>query len=158
LHQSVPVIYLAALHDPVIAFGNTTPLQLIDHLHGQYGWITEAELDNNTEQMKQRQWQPPTVIEVLFLQIENGIAFALAGDDPKSEPVILPMHGLQQHRQDRVIRHGIQIMVQGRTGSQDMGLFQDGIQGGRQGLAPHGNYRIRGIPRSHTHISSRQGP
>jgi hypothetical protein len=40
--------------------------------------------------MKQ-QWQPPTAIEVLFLQIENGVAFALAGDDPTSEPAILCM-------------------------------------------------------------------
>jgi hypothetical protein len=54
-------MHLAALRDPVIAFGNTTTLQLLDHLHDQYGGITEAEFDSNTEQMKQ-QWQPHTEI------------------------------------------------------------------------------------------------
>jgi hypothetical protein len=60
-------------------------------------WITiwyvltlTAELDSNTERMKQ-QWQPPTATKVLFLQIKNGVAFALAGDDPKLEPAILRM-------------------------------------------------------------------
>jgi hypothetical protein len=53
-----------------------------------HGCITEAELDRNNDTVK-TQRQPPTVIEVLYLQIKDGVYFALAGDDPKSEPVIL---------------------------------------------------------------------
>jgi hypothetical protein len=67
LIAAVLSIYLAALRDPAIAFGNTTTLQLLDHLHDQYGGITEAELESIAEQMKQ-QWQTPTSIEVLFLK------------------------------------------------------------------------------------------
>jgi hypothetical protein len=40
--------------------------------------------------MKQ-QWQPPTAIEVMILQIEDGIALALADAVPKTEPVIIRM-------------------------------------------------------------------
>jgi hypothetical protein len=86
----VPAIYITVLHDPAIAFGNTTTLELMAHPHATYGGITEAELDRNTGIMKD-QLQPPTAIEVLFVQIEAGVAFALSGDDPKSEPVILQM-------------------------------------------------------------------
>jgi hypothetical protein len=48
---SLPAIYLAALRDPVIDFGNTMTLQLLAHLHDQYRWITESDLDSNTEWM-----------------------------------------------------------------------------------------------------------
>jgi hypothetical protein len=91
---AVPAIYIAALRDPVIAFGNTTTLELLTHLHDTYGGIdggTDGCTDEmNTVTMKD-QWQPPTYIEVLYLLIEDSIDFPLAGDDPKSEPIILRM-------------------------------------------------------------------
>jgi hypothetical protein len=36
-----------------LAFGNTMTIQLLDHLHDQYGGVTESELDSNAEQIKQ---------------------------------------------------------------------------------------------------------
>jgi hypothetical protein len=51
---AVPAVYLTALCDPVITFTSTTILQqILDHLHDQYGGITESQLNSNTEQMKQ---------------------------------------------------------------------------------------------------------
>jgi hypothetical protein len=88
LIATMPAIYITALRGPVITFGNTTTLELLAHLHDTYGGTTEAELDRNTDTVK-AQWQPPTAIEVVFLQIEDGVDFVLAGDNPKSEPVIL---------------------------------------------------------------------
>jgi hypothetical protein len=88
LIAAVPVIYITDIRDPVIRFGNTTPLELLAHLHHTYGGITEAELDRNTYITK-AQCQPPTAIEVPFLQIEDRVDFTLAGDDPKSEPTTL---------------------------------------------------------------------
>jgi hypothetical protein len=64
------------------------------------------------------------------------------------------MHGLPQYRQDRAIRHSMHRMAQYRPGSQDMGIFQDGIQGGLQGIAPHRRHRIYGIPWSRKHSRS----
>jgi hypothetical protein len=90
LIAAVPTIYIAALHDPVITFGNTTSLELLTHLHDTYGGITEAYLDRNTDTIN-AQWRPPTSIEVLFMHIEDGVTFAMAGDNPKSVPVILQM-------------------------------------------------------------------
>jgi hypothetical protein len=52
LIAAVPVIYITALRDPVIAFGNTTTLKLMAHLHDTYGVIPEAELDRNKYTMK----------------------------------------------------------------------------------------------------------
>jgi hypothetical protein len=80
LIAEVPVIYIVVLSNPIVTFGNTTTLELPNHLHDTYGGITEAKLDRNTETMKD-QLKPPTSIEVLFLQIEDGVAFALAGED-----------------------------------------------------------------------------
>jgi hypothetical protein len=85
---AMPMIYIVALCNPVIAFGNKTTLKLLSHLHDIHGGITEAKLDRNTGTIK-AQWQPPKAIEVLFLQIEDGVAFALDRDDPKSEQAIM---------------------------------------------------------------------
>jgi hypothetical protein len=35
------------------------------------------------------QWQPPTVIESLFIQIEDGVAFAVEGLDEPTKPTVL---------------------------------------------------------------------
>jgi hypothetical protein len=46
------MIYMAALHDPGIAFGNTTTLEVLARLHDTDEGITEAKLDSNTDTMK----------------------------------------------------------------------------------------------------------
>jgi hypothetical protein len=37
----------------------------------------------------QLQWNPPTAIEALFLQFENGVTFATAGQDAPTKPTVL---------------------------------------------------------------------
>jgi hypothetical protein len=37
----------------------------------------------------QLQWNPPTAIEALFLQFENGVAFATVGQDVPTKPTVL---------------------------------------------------------------------
>jgi hypothetical protein len=51
---TVPTIYIAALRDPVNSFGNTTTLELLAHLYDTYGDIAEAEMDKNTNTMKDK--------------------------------------------------------------------------------------------------------
>jgi hypothetical protein len=50
--------------------------------------ISEKELEQNTAQM-QLQLNPPTAIEALFLQFENGVSFATVGQDAPTKPTVL---------------------------------------------------------------------
>jgi hypothetical protein len=88
LIKGVPDIFLSALLDPVIDFGNTTSLELIVHLRATYGIITENELKENTLWI-QHQWNPQKEIEVMYLQIEEGVPFAAAGLDPPTKHTVL---------------------------------------------------------------------
>jgi hypothetical protein len=53
--------------------------------HTTYGIITEDKLDRNLDRMK-TQWNPPTSIEILFTQINEGVAFTKAGGDTPTGP------------------------------------------------------------------------
>jgi hypothetical protein len=85
---TVSEVYISAILDPIIGIGNTTCLTLLTHLHDIYGTITKAELDKNLDQMK-IQWNPPTSIEILLTQINDGVAFARAGGDTPMVPSII---------------------------------------------------------------------
>jgi hypothetical protein len=88
LQAAVPKVYISAILDPIIGIGNTTCLTLLTHLHDIYGTMTEAELDRNLDGMK-IQLNPLTSIEILFTQINDGLAFAPAGGDPPTGPSII---------------------------------------------------------------------
>jgi hypothetical protein len=88
LIAAVPGIFLATMKNPVTGFGNVTCLELLTHLHDNYGKITEQELEDNVIRMR-AQWNPPTAIEALLVQIEDGIAFVAEGNDEPTKPTIL---------------------------------------------------------------------
>jgi hypothetical protein len=88
LIAAVPPIFLADQHDPTTGFRNKTILQLLTYLHTTFGNISEKELELNTARM-QLQWNPPSAIEALFLQLENGVSFATAGKDAPTKPTVL---------------------------------------------------------------------
>jgi hypothetical protein len=88
LIAAVPPILLADQRNPMTGFGNKTVLELLTYLHTTFGSISEKKLELNTAQM-QLQWNPPTAIEALFLQLENGVSFATAGQDAPTKPTIL---------------------------------------------------------------------
>jgi hypothetical protein len=69
-------------------FGNKTVLQLLTYLHTTFGSISEKDLELNTARI-QLQWNPPTAIEALFLQLENGVSFATSGHDAPTKPTVL---------------------------------------------------------------------
>jgi hypothetical protein len=71
LIAAAPTIFLAAIHNPVTGFGNVSCLSLLNHLHDVYGNITEKDLEHNIQRMR-TQCPPPTAIESLFVQIEDG--------------------------------------------------------------------------------------
>jgi hypothetical protein len=56
-----------------------------------YGKIQPSELNNNKARMTMM-WQPPPMpIEVLFTQLEDGVAFALVGGEPISDTATMRM-------------------------------------------------------------------
>jgi hypothetical protein len=88
LIAAVPTIFLAAIRNPVTDFGNVSCLSLFNHLHDVYGNITEKELEQNIQRMR-TQCHPPTAIESLLVQIEDGVAFAVEGLDEPTNPTVL---------------------------------------------------------------------
>jgi hypothetical protein len=88
LVAAVPPIFLADQRDPMTGFRNKTVLQILTYLHTTFGSISEKNLELNTARM-QLQWNPPTAIEALFLQLEDGVSFATSGDDAPTKPTVL---------------------------------------------------------------------
>jgi hypothetical protein len=69
-------------------FSQVTTLQMLTHLWSTYGQITENDMLNNQARMA-KDWHPPTDIEALFTQLEEGAAFAEAGGATISEAGII---------------------------------------------------------------------
>jgi hypothetical protein len=88
LIAAVPGTFLATMKNPVTGFSNVTCLELLTHLHNNYGNITEQELEANVLRMRAL-WNPPTAIESLFVQIEDGVAFTAEGPDEPTKPTTL---------------------------------------------------------------------
>ena len=81
LLAACPDIYLSAVKHPRTGYSNVTTLQMLTHLWTTYGEIKPDDLDANLTTMN-KPWHPTTPIESLFLQIDDGLAFAAAGDSP----------------------------------------------------------------------------
>jgi len=73
--NNCPEKYLTPLKHPITKFRQCTPIQLLDHLWNEYGTITSHDLTVNYNKMT-AQWNPPTPIEDLFLQLCEGQEFA----------------------------------------------------------------------------------
>jgi hypothetical protein len=80
LIAAVPLLYIEDLLDDTIGWGNTTCLQLLDHLWETYGTITAAELEANLATMKEP-WNTKSPIQTVFTQLKDAIAFPRAGQD-----------------------------------------------------------------------------
>jgi hypothetical protein len=87
--NSCPNKYLTTtLKDPINKFRRCTPLQILQHLWQEYGTITSQDLTSNYTAMT-AQWNPPTPIQDLFLQLRDGQEFATDGDESLSESQLL---------------------------------------------------------------------
>jgi hypothetical protein len=84
LIEATPAPFLAAMRHADLGFGGLTCLQLLNHLHSSYAIITAQDLEDNLKRML-TPWNPPTPLEVLFSQIEDGAEYANAGGDPVSD-------------------------------------------------------------------------
>ena len=70
-----------SLEDECIGYNNVTILELFDHLHANYGTITNKDLARNEDTLKE-EWDTNLPIETLFKRIEKAAAYAAkAGDN-----------------------------------------------------------------------------
>lgn len=86
--EAVDPSYIRSLYNTTTGYGNLTCRQLLEHLWLQYGTIMQDELDANTTSMMQP-WSPPTPIETLFTQLDEGAIFAIAGGEPIAPATIV---------------------------------------------------------------------
>jgi hypothetical protein len=88
LIAAVEEAYIRSLRDKYIGYANVTTLDILSHLYQTYARITQGELEENDTKMKQ-QWDPNQPFEILVDQIEDGVAFAAAGNMPYTTPQIV---------------------------------------------------------------------
>lgn len=79
LLAACPDIYLSALKHTLTGYASVTTLMMLTHLKDTYGKIRPEDLDLNLQNIA-TPWHPTTPIENLFLQIDDGIEFARAGN------------------------------------------------------------------------------
>jgi hypothetical protein len=70
--------YLNALSDEIVGYANCTSLQRLTHLLTYYSMISPTELTQNYERLN-TPYDPSQPIEMLFQQIQDARAFAVAG-------------------------------------------------------------------------------
>jgi hypothetical protein len=70
--------YLNALSDEIVSYANFTSLELLTHLLTYYDMIAPTELTQNYERLNAL-YDPNQPIEMLFQQVQDARAFAVAG-------------------------------------------------------------------------------
>ena len=85
---SVDDEYIKALKKKITRYATVTPLELLTHLWTTYGEVTIVDLGANETRMKV-QWNPPSPIESLFLQLEDGQAFASEGNETIDDSILV---------------------------------------------------------------------
>ena len=78
--NSIDEKYIKTKKHPQTRFAKVTPLELMTFIWDTYGGIDDADQTLNEQRMK-AQWMPPTPIETLFEQLEDGKIFAEKGHE-----------------------------------------------------------------------------
>jgi hypothetical protein len=86
--ESFDDAYLNALSDKIVGYANCTSLQLLTHLLTYYAIIAPTELTQNYERLN-APYDPNQPIEMLFQQIQDARAFAVAGGQPYGSAMIV---------------------------------------------------------------------
>jgi hypothetical protein len=85
--ESFDAAYLNALSDEIVGYANCTSLQLLTHLLTYYAMMAPAELAQNYERLN-TPYDHNQPIEMLFQQIQDVRAFAVAGGHPYGAAMI----------------------------------------------------------------------
>ena len=87
--NSFPDIFYKVLHHLSLGYANRTPREFVVHFWNTYARDKDPHMSANLERMMV-QWQPPTMLEALFTQLNVGQKFA-AHHDTISDKIILWM-------------------------------------------------------------------
>ena len=82
--NAVDDTYISKLKHAKTKYALVTPLELLEHLHKTYGTVDDHDKTENEERMKEA-WCPPTPIEKLFTQLQEGQEFAQFGGESISD-------------------------------------------------------------------------
>ena len=88
LIAAVDEIYLAAISEPYIKYGNRTLLEMLTHLYTTYAKISPVDLKENEQKMNSP-WDPNQPFEVLVRQIQDATDFASHGGSPYTQRQIV---------------------------------------------------------------------
>ena len=77
--DSCPDIFHKVLHHPDLGYAKHTPREFVVHFWNTYAMDEDTYMRVNLDQMSV-QWQPPTMLKVLFTQIDAGQKFAAHHD------------------------------------------------------------------------------
>jgi hypothetical protein len=80
--------YLNALSEEIMGYTNCTSLQLLTPLLTYYAMIASTELTQNYERLN-TPYDPNQLVEMLFQQIQDARAFAVAGGQPYGASMII---------------------------------------------------------------------
>ena len=83
LIAAVEPIYLRAIRDKYVGFGNLTILEMLTHLYSSYAKITPADLEKNDVRMK-APYDANDPPELLIQQVQDGVDYAAHADCPYS--------------------------------------------------------------------------
>jgi hypothetical protein len=86
--ESFDDAYLNALSDEIVGYANCTSLQLLTHLLTYYATIAPTELTQSCDRLN-APYDPSQPIEMLFQQIHDARAFAVAGGQPYGAAMIV---------------------------------------------------------------------
>jgi hypothetical protein len=86
--ESFDDAYLNALSDEILGYANCTSLQLLTHLLTYYAMIAPTELTQNYKRLNTL-YDPNQPIKMLFQQIQDARAFAVAGGQPYGAAMIV---------------------------------------------------------------------
>ena len=87
--DSCPEIFYKVLHHPDLGYSNRTPREFAVHFWNTYAMDKYSDMSANLDHMS-AQWQPPTMLKVLFTHRDVGQKFA-AHHDAISDKKILRM-------------------------------------------------------------------
>ena len=87
---AVPSIYIKVLEDDEWGMGDVTIQDIIQHLEEKYGKIRGKDLIENRDKLKTL-WNPDQPMEQLWLDVQEVMRFAAAGNDPISSDSAMTM-------------------------------------------------------------------
>jgi hypothetical protein len=86
--ESFDDAYLNALSDEIVGYANCTSLHLLTHLLTYYAMIAPTEITQNYKRLN-TSYDPNQPIEMLFQQIQDARAFAVAVGQPYGAAMII---------------------------------------------------------------------